>query len=149
MVREKNVKLMTKMAIYEKNAGRQEIPMTGYFKGDYVRMKTLKSVVGGSIAFVMIVILGILYKAEYLLENIMKLDYKQVGMKILVVYIVWVLIYWLIARLLYARQYENARHNIIEYNQNLKRLQEEIEKVKVKTGIPKGGIVINDDFMDF
>lgn len=149
MVREKNVKLMTKMAIYEKNAGRQEISMTGYFKGDYVRMKTLKSVVGGSIAFVMIVMLGILYKAEYLLENIMKLDYKQVGMKILVVYIVWVLIYWLIARLLYARQYENARHNIIEYNQNLKRLQEEIEKVKVKTGIPKGGIVINDDFMDF
>ena len=89
MVRDKNVKLMTRMAIYEKNAGKYEIPMTGYFKGDYVRLNVLKSIVGGTVAFAMALVLGILYKAEYILANVMKMDYKQIGLKIIVVYLVW------------------------------------------------------------
>ena len=149
MVREKNVKLMTKMAIYEKNAGKNEIPMTGYFKGDYVRMNTLKSIVGGTVAFVMALALVVLYKAEYILANIMKVDYKQLGIKALIVYLVWIVLYWFVARIVYARRYEKARKSIIQYNQNLKSLQEETKKMEVKTGIPKGGVVINDDFMDF
>lgn len=149
MVRDKNVKLMTRMAIYEKNAGKYEIPMTGYFKGDYVRLNVLKSIVGGTVAFAMALVLGILYKAEYILANVMKMDYKQIGLKIIVVYLVWIALYWLIARIVYARRYERARKNIINYNQDLKRLQEETKKMEVKQGIPKGGVVINDDFMDF
>lgn len=149
MVREKNVKLMTKMAIYEKNAGKNEIPMTGYFKGDYVRMNTLKSIVGGTVAFAMALELVLLYKAEYILANVMKMDYKQLGMKALIIYLIWIVLYWFVARIVYARRYEKARKNIIQYNQNLKSLQEETKKMEVKTGIPKGGVVINDDFMDF
>lgn len=149
MVREKNVKIMTQIAIYEKRAGKQEIPMTGYFKGDYVRMNTLKSVVGGTVAFALILALIVLYKAEYILANIMKMDYKQLGMKALFIYVAWIFLYWLVARIVYARRYEKARKHIINYNQNLKRLQEETKKMEVKTVIPKGGVVIGDDFMDF
>lgn len=149
MVREKNVKLMTKIAIYEKNAGKHEIPMTGYFKGDYVRMNTLKSVVGGTVAFAFSVMLVVLYKAEYILANIMKMDFKQLGLKVLFIYFVWIFLYWLIARIVYAKRYEKARKNIINYNQDLKKLQEEAKKGEVKTAIPKGGVVIGDDFMDF
>ncbi|MGN0437856.1 MAG: hypothetical protein ACI4F4_04975 [Lachnospiraceae bacterium] len=149
MVHEKNVKLMTKMAIYEKNEGKYQIPMTGFFRGDYVRMNTLKSVVGGTVAFFLVVILVVLYKAEFILANIMKMDYKKIGMEVLCIYAVVFVLYWLLARIIYMRRYEKARKNIIEYNQNLKSLQEEMKKLEVKTGIPKGGIVINDDFMDF
>lgn len=149
MVREKNVKLMTKIAIYEKNEGKKEIPMTEYFKGDYVRLNSLKSVIGGTIAFALVVMLAVLYKAEYFLANIMKVDYKQIGVKVILVYFVWIVLYWLIARIYYARTYEKARKHIISYNQQLKKLQEEAKKDEVKTVIPKGGVVIGDDFMDF
>lgn len=149
MVIEKNVRLMTKIAIYEKNKGRTEIPMTEYYKGDYVRMKTLKSIVAGSVAFALIVALVVLYKAEYLLANIMKMDYEALGIRILVIYGVWVLFYWIVARIIYARRYDKARPNIIIYNHDLKKLQEEMQKQTVKSAKTKGGVVIHDDFADF
>lgn len=149
MVHEKNVKLMTKIAIYEKNKGKQEIPMTEYYKGDYVRLNTLKSIVGGTIAFGIILIMVGAYYIEYLMANIMKMDYKQLGINILTLYIGVIVIYWLIARIVYARRYDKARPNIVEYNHDLKKLQDSMNKHGAKKTIPKGGVVIHDDFIDF
>lgn len=149
MVRENNVKIMTNLAIYEKNKGRWEIPMTGFYKGDYVRLKALKSVLGATVSFLCGIGLVVAYQMEYLLANMMKLDYKQLGLKILAVYGIWVFAYWLVARVIYARRYEAARPNLIIYNHNLKKLQELTKKEEAKTTIPKGGVVINDDFIDF
>ena len=141
MVREKNVKVMTRLALYEKNQGKTEIPMTEYSKGDYVRLNILKSIVAATIAFLCIVALVAVYRAEYLLSHVMQIDYKNLG--------IWILIYWVIARLFYSRKYEKARPNIIIYNHNLKKLLEITQKEEVKTAIPKGGVVIDDDFIDF
>lgn len=146
MVREENVKLMSKIAIYEKRDGKAEIPMSGYYKSDYVRMNILKSVVSATIAFVIVAAVIVLYKLDYLLANYYKIDYKSLGIGILALYAVFVLVYWLVARILYALRYENARPNIIEYNHNLKKLQEESQKEILKA---MKGVVINDDFIDF
>ena len=43
MVREQNVKLMSKIAIYERNKGKIEIPMSSFYKGDYVHGKRTKN----------------------------------------------------------------------------------------------------------
>lgn len=146
MVREENVKLMSKIAIYEKRDGKAEIPMSGYYKSDYVRMNILKSVVSATIAFVIVAAVIVLYKLDYLLANYYKIDYKSFGIGILVLYAVFVFVYWLIARILYAMRYEKARPNIIEYNHNLKKLQEESQKEILKA---MKGVVINDDFIEF
>lgn len=146
MVREENVKLMTKIAIYEKREGRTEIPMNSFYKGDYVRLNCLKAVISATIAYVLVAALIVVYQLDYILANILKLDYKRLVFVILAVYGVWVCFYWLIARIIYAKRYEGARSNIIIYNHNLKKLQEEAGKEVVKS---KGGVVISDDFIDF
>lgn len=146
MVREENVKLMSKIAMYERRAGKQEIPMSGYYKRDYVRLNVLKTVVAATFAFAAVAALIVVYKLDYLLANIFKLDYKSLGIGILVIYIVWVAIYWIVARVLYAWRYEQARPNIIIYNHHLKKLQEESRKEVVKA---KEGVVISDDFIEF
>ncbi len=146
MVREQNVKLMSKIAIYEKNNGRQEIPMNSFYKGDYVRIYSLKAVVHATIAFVLIAAIVIMYKLDYILSNILKVEYKQLAMYMLIIYACFISIYWLIARIVYARRYEKARPNIIIYNHDLKKLREVSEKEVVKS---KGGVVIHDDFIDF
>ncbi len=146
MVREKNVKLMTKIAIYEKNQGKSEIPMNEYYKGDYVRLNVLKSVVFGTIAYGLIVALVVVYQMEFLLSNILKMDYKALAIKILVLYLLWTFVYWLVARIVYARRYERSRSRIIIYNHDLKKLQEEVKKEVPKA---KKGVVIGDDFIDF
>ena len=135
MVREENVKLMSRIAIYERNKGREEIAISSFYKGDYVRLHSLKAVVSATIAFALVFAMGIFYKLDYILANILKLDYG-----------VWIFLYWLIARVFYARKYENARPNIIIYNHNLKKLRTEAGKEVVKA---KGGVGIGDDFIDF
>ncbi len=146
MVREQNVKLMSRIAIYEKRAGKKEIPMHKFYKGDYVRLNCLKSVVSATIVFVLAAVLVIIYKMEYLLTNILKMNYVRIAVITLAVYAVWVFLYWLVARIIYAARYEKARSNIIIYNHHLKKLQEEGHKEMVKA---KGGVVIGDDFIDF
>lgn len=146
MVREENVKLMTKIAIYEKRQGKTEIPMSGYYKSDYVRLNVLKTVVASTIAFALVAAAIIVYKMDYILANVFKIDYKSFGMSILLIYVIWVFLFWLAARIVYAVRYEKARPNIIEYNHNLKKLQEESQKEYLKS---MGGVVINDDFIDF
>lgn len=146
MVREENVKLMSKIAIYEKHKGKTEIPMNTFYKGDYVRLNSLKAIVSATITFVLIFALVVVYKLDYILANVLKLDYKQLGLQILFIYGLWIFLYWLIARILYAKRYEDTRSNIIIYNHHLKKLQEETSKEAVR---PKGGVVISDDFIDF
>lgn len=146
MVREENVKLMSRIAIYEKNKGKTEIPMNGFYKGDYVRLNSLKTVISATIAFVLIFALGVIYKLDYILANVLKLDYKKIAAAVILIYVFWIFVYWLIARIFYTKKYENARPNIIIYNHNLKKLQEEAGKEVVKT---KGGVGIGDDFIDF
>ena len=146
MVREENVKLMSRIAIYEKNDGKTEIPMHCFYKSDYVRLYALKAVVYASIVFALIAGLTVLYRLDDILKNIFKYDYKKLVIGILILYGIWVFAYWLIARILYAKKYEKSRSNIIIYNHNLKKLQEEAEKEVIKA---KGGVVVDDDFIDF
>jgi len=146
MVREENVKLMTKIAIYEKHQGKTEIPMHEYYKSDYVRINTLKAVVSATIAFVIILAIWVVYKLDYILANILKMDYKQIAIWIGLVYVLWIFIYWLFGRIIYAKRYEASRSNIIIYNHHLKKLQEESGKKIVKA---KGGVGIGDDFINF
>ena len=120
--------------------------MSSFYKGDYVRINALKAIVHATIAFVLMVSIVVVYKMDFFLANILKLDYKRLAMLAIIIYVCWAFLYWLIARIIYSRRYENARPDIIIYNHDLKKLFEISEKEVVKS---KGGVVISDDFIDF
>ena len=72
MVREENVKLMSRIAIYERNKGREEIAISSFYKGDYVRLHSLKAVVSATIAFALVFAMGIFYKMDYIKAGLQK-----------------------------------------------------------------------------
>ncbi len=146
MVREEDIKLMSRIAIYEKRDGKREIPINSFYKRDYVRLNVLKAIASATFVFVLIFAMVVFYNVDYVLANITKMDYKQMGFRVLGIYAVWILIYWVIARILYAKRYENVHPNIILYNHRLKKLQETKQKEVLKA---KGGVVINEDPVDF
>ena len=146
MVREEDVILMSRIAMYEQRDGKKEIPMHCFYKGDFVRLNTLKALVSSSITFVLIVAVVVYYKSDELFANLYKMDYKTIGLRIVTVYAIWLLIYWVFARVIYSKFYEKSRPNIIEYNHRLKNLLEKRQKEEVKA---KGGFVIDDDFINF
>lgn len=45
LLNENKIKMMTKMAIYEKNEGKSMLKTAKYFKGDYIAFGVLKTVI--------------------------------------------------------------------------------------------------------
>ena len=56
LLNENKVKMMTKMAIYEKNEGRRMLRTAKYFKGDYVAFGILKTLITTTFAFAIVAI---------------------------------------------------------------------------------------------
>ena len=67
MINEERVKQMTQMAIYEEGKGRSDVPMTQYFRHDYIGKEMVKSILTGiciTMCHVFAVSAGVLY-GEY------------------------------------------------------------------------------------
>lgn len=146
MVREENVKLMSKIAIYEKQKGKTEIPMNKFYKEDYIRLNTLKTVMCATLVYVLIVAILVAYNIDFVLANILKMDYKQLAIILLGIYGIWIMLYWLLARIFYGKKFEASESNIVIYKHELKKLQEAAKKETIKT---TGGVGIGDDFIEF
>ena len=51
MLNEERIRLMTKMASYEANEGKKNVSIGSYFRGDYIGLQVIKSVISGTIGF--------------------------------------------------------------------------------------------------
>ena len=60
MLDERKVKLMTRMALYEEQQGREDLKVSGYYRKDYTSLHTLATILWVTIGYVcLIVLLGI------------------------------------------------------------------------------------------
>ena len=69
MLNFKKIRLMTKLAVYEKKDGKEDIHLSKYYKTDYVRFQTLKSIITATIGYALILALIAFYRLEYLIKN--------------------------------------------------------------------------------
>ena len=69
MLNEEKIKLMTRLAAYEQKNGKRDIRLSKYYRSDYVRFQMLNTILCGTIAFVILVVMYILYHTEYLIDN--------------------------------------------------------------------------------
>ena len=65
MVNEERIKLMTRMAAYEKEGHKKNKLIVSFFKSDYISMQMLKSVISSTIAFIIMFVLYVLYDFEF------------------------------------------------------------------------------------
>ena len=64
LLNENKIKMMTKMAIYEKNEGKSMLKTAKYFKGDYIAFGVLKTVIATTFAGVILLAMYFLCNAE-------------------------------------------------------------------------------------
>ncbi|HPF30656.1 MAG TPA: hypothetical protein PLZ77_11225, partial [Lachnospiraceae bacterium] len=74
MLNESRIKLMTKMASFEANEGKRSVSIGTYFRGDYIGKEVIKSVIYGTIAYVIVFALYVAYDFEFFLQDIYKMD---------------------------------------------------------------------------
>ncbi len=123
MVNVRNVRLMTKLAIYEKKEGKQDIKLGKYFRRDYVRLKVLHNIVAVTIGYLMVLAMVIAYQMEYLIKEAVNLDYIGIGKTILGIYIIVVTIYTMAAMVGYSIYYDYSRKKLAKYFRMLRRLR--------------------------
>jgi hypothetical protein len=148
MLNEDRIKLMTKLAAYENREGRNEIPISKFYRIDYVSLNILKTVISTTIAFCLIVAMCVLYKAEYFMANIHKMDLLLLGKFVFKYYVIFLLVNLVIAFFVYTIKYKNAKAGVRQYYGQLKRLSKLYDKEGNKSDIRKGlgGKGNNDHF---
>ena len=118
------VMLMTRMASFEANEGKQAIRICNYFRSDYVTLNVVRSAVAATVAFFLLGGLYIYYNVDMLLQEIYSIDIIEMGRTTVTAYIIFVGTFALISYVVYSFRYDRARKSLRDYNNALKSLSE-------------------------
>ena len=122
MLNEERIKLMTKMAAYEANEGKKNVAIGNYFRGDYIGLQVIKSIISATLAFLIVFGLFIFYDFEVFMSDIYKMDLLGFAKTVVIVYLIFVAVYALISYMIYTYRYTKARKSLKMYYNNLKKL---------------------------
>lgn len=92
MLNEDKIKIMSRCAMYEKGQGKDDLQINRYYQGDYVRLNTLKSLIGVTIGFILCFGFYLVLRAEYYMENIVGMDLWAFGKSVLKYYVLVLII---------------------------------------------------------
>ena len=123
MLNENKIKMMTKMAIYEKNEGKSMLKTARYFKGDYIAFGILKSVIATTFAAIILLTMYFLCNAEGMIQQINNLDYVGLAKKISLYYVLMLIVFSIISGIVYYYRYEHTRKGIKRYFSRLNKLE--------------------------
>ena len=123
MISEARVKLMTRLASYEQGEGKENAEIGTYFRGDYIGLQVIKSVISATICYGIVIATMILYDSESFLSDIYKMDIVSYAKNMIIYYVIFVGGYSIITYILYSIRYRKARIKLKTYFNNLRRLQ--------------------------
>lgn len=123
MIKKEKVILMTKLAIYEKDNGKNDMKVMNYFKLDYIALNNFRVQLGVTIA--LLLIFGI-HATGILIQNISHitdLNFVEVGKGYLKVWIIVIIIYTLISTAYSWYEYIKTEKRINIYTDLLKKVE--------------------------
>ena len=125
MVNEERIKLMTRMAAYEKEEHKKNKTIVSFFKSDYISMQTLKSILYTTIAFAIMFGLYVLYDFEIFMKEIYQMDIFEFAKSVIIVYGIFMGIILVITYIVSLYQYNRALQSTKLYYANLKKLSQD------------------------
>lgn len=146
------VRIMTKCACYEKNESDNNLHIAGYFRRDFVRWNILKSLVSATFGYILCIMLYFLANYEEIFNLFNKLQYRPLLIKLLVGWGVVLLVYAVVARIVFRKRFEEAREGVNDYYNTLKQLRgfyKEDKDSSPRFGHQEGDPIKNDEFIDY
>ena len=122
MINQEKVALMTKLAIYEENEGRKNIPMGKYYKDDYVSLHMVNTVIVATFSYVLVIAAIVFAHIEQMMAEIANMDFIKAGTDIAIGYVATIFVYLIISYIVYTIRFKKVRKSLNEYNSNLKKL---------------------------
>ena len=122
MVNEDRIKLMTRMAAYEKEEHKKNKTIVSFFRSDYISMQMLKSVVSTTIVFAIMFGLYVLYDFEVFMKEIYQMDMFEFAKSVIIIYVIFLGVILLITYVVSLYRYNRALQSTKLYYANLKKL---------------------------
>lgn len=122
MINEDKVKIMNKLAMYEQGEGRKYLPVSKYYRSDYIGLALIKNFFLVTIGYVLILVGIAAYYGEYLMENIHKMDLISLGITIISGYVVVLVAYSVLTYIQYSVKYHCAKKSVKKYYGELTKL---------------------------
>ena len=122
MINEEKVKIMTKIAMYEQGKGRRYLPVSKYYRSDYIGLALINNFFLVTIGYALAIAAVAVYFGEYLMENIHKMNLVSMGIYIIVGYAVVLVVYSVLTYIQYSVRYYKAKKSVREYYSQLTEL---------------------------
>ena len=122
MLNEEKIKIMNKLAVYEQGEGKKYLPVSRYYRSDYIGLALIKNFFLVTIGYCLILAGIAAYFGEYLVDNIHKMDLVAVGRNAVIGYVVVLVVFSVATYIQYSVRYHKAKKSVKEYYQELTQL---------------------------
>lgn len=139
MLNVEKIKLMTKLSVYENTEGKKYLPISKYYRSDYIGLALIKNFFITTIGYLLLVAAVVAYYSEYLLSNIHKMNLVSLGVELILGYVAMLVFYSLLTYIQYAVKYRKAKKSVKEYYVNLSKLARMYDREERKAGGRNGG----------
>lgn len=140
MLNEEKVKIMTELAMYEKGEGKKYLPVSRYYRSDYIGLALIKNFFLVTIGYALILAGLAAYFAEYLMSNIHKMNLVNLGIYVILGYVVLLVFYSCLTYVQYSVRYHRAKKSVKNYYIGLTKLEKMYGRKEKKTaGRTKAG----------
>ena len=119
---------MTKMAIYEKKYGEEDIKISGYYKKDYSSLNTWITLIWVSAGYLLAAALLVLCGADAILEGLTFLKLLVLIAIAAGAYFALLIIYGIGSGKFYRRKHTQAKQRIKKYYRDMSRLEKTSKK---------------------
>lgn len=122
MLDKNRIKLMTRMARYEKNAAPEDLKISTYYRKDYVSLNTLITALWATVGYALTAALIVAVNMETLLENLTMQKLMFLAAVAVGAYLVVLVIYCICAGSFYSSKHKKAKLRMKRYYRDLSRL---------------------------
>lgn len=120
MVNQERVKQLYKIALYEQTEEKEHRQAGQYYRSDYIVKEVLKSIISGSIAYVIMVLLWAISNWDLVLYQINTLEITDTLIMMIVIYVGFMMIYLFATVVVYYFRYKHSKKRLDAYVEDLK-----------------------------
>lgn len=120
---QKKIKKMVKLAKFEQGIGKEDLKIMAYFKGDYIGYQTFLALLGVTVALLLFFLVDIGDKFFGDMQKFIEYDFVGIGVEYLTIWIVFMVIYGVIASIIYRKRYGESKRRVDIYQKTLKELR--------------------------
>ena len=128
MISEEKLKIMTKMAIYEKNEGKDDFEIGKYYKKDYLTFNYIKTWKCATIAYVGLWCLILVANMDTAVLTLGSFKFVLSVIAFILFYVLFVLVYEVLTYKIYSIKYDRAKKRLNEYMEQVEELNKMYEK---------------------